>query len=397
MSQAVLDLVMKQPGRATRAIVDLDAIAGNVKAVSAHVGLDRPLRAVVKADGYGHGAVMVARTAIGAGATCLAVATIGELAALRRAGLSAGVLVLGPIDTSEIDRAISLDAELTLADANFARAVSHRAESGGVQVPVHVKVDTGMHRFGVAPADFVALIAVIDSLPGLALAGVETHHAMSDDPDSPVAIAQVERFADLVASAGLDNREDVTIHHANSGAALTRLGPVRGPVRLGIAMYGLQPGPDEALLPGMRSSMSVVSRLTRVHHLAAGDGVSYGHTYVASGPERVGLVPIGYGDGYRRANSNMTWMSVNGKRGRVRGRVCMDQTVIGGLDSDVRLDDIVGVAGPIGNGPSFDDLAAVANTINYETVTAISPRVPRYYIRDGAVLATLVEGVLESA
>jgi alanine racemase len=219
---------------------------------------------------------------------------------------------------------------------------------------------------------------------------------MADDPASETATAQANTFAELTRSFGLLSRPEVDLHHANSGAALTSLSPVTGSVRVGIAMYGLQPGPAERLLPGMRPVMSLVSRLVRTHQIQPGDGVSYGHSYIASTQETVGLVPLGYADGYRRSFSNRAAMVVGGVRAPVRGRVCMDQTIIGNLKDSSRIGDVVGIWGPVGGGPSVDDLASIAGTINYEIVTALSSRVPRIYVRDGVPAGSLIEGELTS-
>lgn len=394
MNDAVLRTIQVEPGRSTRAIVDLDAIAENVRAMTLHVGQERGIRAVVKADGYGHGAVPVGEVALEAGAFGLAVATVGELAQLRRHFIVAPILVLGPIDESELERAVLLDAELTLGDLAFVRSAGLVAAGLGKTIRVHAKVDTGMHRFGIAPANLAELIRTIDAEPNLDLVGVEMHHAMSDDPGSAVARVQADLFDELCRELGLYERPGLNLHHANSGAGLTKLAPQVGSVRLGIALYGLKPGPDEDLLPGMRPAMSVLSRVSRLHSLQPGDGVSYGHTYVAPAVERVGLIPIGYADGYRRALSNRGWMNAGQARNPVRGRVCMDQTVIGSLRDEVALGDWVGVAGPIGGGPSFDELASTVGTINYEIATGWSTRIPRYFVKGGRIVSTQIEGHL---
>ncbi len=389
----IVNRVMALPGRTTRAIVDLDAIAGNVRAVSALVGPDRPIRAVVKADGYGHGAIMVARAALDAGAESLAVATVGEAAALRSAGITASILLLGPIDASEVDRAIELGAEITVGDVSFARLLNARAAALGVVAQVHIKVDTGMHRFGMSPDEIPAALGCVDSAKNLSLVGFETHHASSDDPGSLVAEQQSHDFEVLISALNLAARPGIDLDHANSGAGMTNRVPRVGSVRLGIGLYGLQPGPSVPLLPGMRPAMSLFSRLVRVHTAPQGSGVSYGHTYHTDSAERLGLVPIGYADGYRRSLSNTAWVLAGGKRLPIRGRVCMDQIIVGDLD-DHSVGDLVSLGGAMGGGPSFDQIANWAGTINYEVATSIGPRVPRYYVQGGDIVATLIEGQL---
>ena len=378
----IVDTVMAMPGRTTRAIVDLDAIAGNVRAVSRLVGPDRPIRAVVKADGYGHGAIMVAGAALESGAQSLAVATVGEAAALRSAGITSSILLLGPIDASEVDRAIGLGAELTVGDVTFARLLNARASALGIEIQVHIKVDTGMHRFGMLPEEIPSALEYVDGARNLQLVGFETHHASSDDPGSLVAEQQSHDFEELISALNLAERPGIDLDHANSGAGMTNRVPRVGSVRLGIGLYGLQPGPSVPLLPGMRPAMSLFSRLVRVHTAPEGSGVSYGHTYHTVAEERLGLVPIGYADGYRRSLSNKAWVLAGGERLPVRGRVCMDQIVVGNLANQA-LGALVALGGAIGGGPSFDQLADWAGTITYEIATSISPRVPGTTCRAG--------------
>ncbi|MDQ2683029.1 MAG: alanine racemase, partial [Chloroflexota bacterium] len=385
----VLAGVFRLPGRATRAIVDLDAIAGNVRRLRKHVGPGRPVRAVVKGDGYGHGAVMVAETALASGAESLATATVGEAAQLRAAFPDASILILGPIDPSEVDQAIQLRADIMIGAVAFIDLLDTRAAALGTRVRAHLKIDTGMHRFGVQPGEFRAALDRVAESEWIDLIGVCTHHAAADERDQDIARRQAELFSDLTAPLAASSRD---LHHANSAAALNRVFPLSGSIRLGIAMYGLAPGPSTPLLEGMRPAMSVVSRLQRIHLADAGEGVSYGHRYRVSSQERLGLIPLGYADGYRRAASDKGWVSIDGNRAPVRGRVCMDQTVAGDLLPGAQIGDFCGVAGPIGSGPSFEEIGSWAGTIAYEIATGFSPRIPRYYLQGRQIVATLIDG-----
>jgi alanine racemase len=387
--------VYEHQGRATRVVIDLDSIAGNVRALRANQGPGQGLMAVVKADGYGHGAVPVARTALAAGAERLGVATVGEAVAVRSAGIDEPIVILGPIDPSEIDMALECRAELTIGSQRLVETLQARAESLGRPGRVHVKVDTGMHRFGSDPAAAPQLVAAVKASRDLEVAGVCTHLATADDPDERATERQLELFSDVVESIRASLPRAVSIHASNSAASVRRLFPEGSFERVGIALYGLPPGPNVDLPPGMRPAMSVITRLTRVHSAARGEAVSYGRTYAPDQEERLGLLPIGYADGYRRGLSNRAWISIRGARCPVRGRVCMDQTVVGSLPDGAGEGDTVGLLGPILEGPSADELAGIAGTISYEILAGISSRIPRYYIRGGRVVAIQSGGRLE--
>ena len=380
-------------GRPAHAVVDLDALATNVTTLIRHLAPGAAMMAVVKANGYGHGAVPVAETVLAAGASSLAVATVDEAAELRTAGIAAPVLVLGPVGTAERQRAVGLDLSLVVGDICFAAglAADVRMHQRKEPLPVHLKIDTGMRRFGVMPEAVVATAQAILSHRELRLAGIMTHLAAADAPDPASAAEQVAVFDRSVANLREAGIEVPTQHVANSAATLRFPAYHKDLVRPGIAVYGLQPDPAVPLLPGMRPVMTVRGRATRIIPLAPGDAVGYGRTWRAEAPGRGALVPIGYADGYQRALSSKGWMAVDGARAEVIGRVCMDQTMI-------RLpDDATVEAGApvivVGDGtpettpaPTFDELAALAGTIGYELVTSVARRLPRLYVRGGEVV-----------
>ena len=383
--------VFTGPGRVTRAVVDLDAIAENAAHFRRLIGPGTELMAVVKANGYGHGATRVARAALEHGASHLAVATVDEGRALRAAGIDAPVLVLGPIGDAEISEALRSDLALAVADPLFARAVAMTAARLPLDGPasLHLKLDTGMRRFGATADGAVALARAIVAAPGLTLSGVFTHFAAADDPDSDLTDRQdalLDTVLDDLDRAGIPAG---LVHAANSAAVLRDRRFDRGLVRVGIALYGLAPA-AEGVPPGVRPAMSLVSRVARVVDLHADDGVGYGHTYRAGAAERAALVPIGYADGYRRGLSNRAAMGIGGFPAPVRGRVSMDQTVVGlPTGHPVVVGDPVVVVGPPETGaPGWDDLARTMDTIGYELVSGIAPRVPRVYLRRGHVVAT---------
>jgi len=366
--------------------VDLDAIRDNARRLKAHVGDAVDLMAVVKADGYGHGAVMAAREAIDGGAMWLGVATVSEGRELRDAEFEVPILVLGPIDASEIDAAVLARMDVTVGDDPLAQAMIARAELGVAVPRLQLKVDTGMHRYGLSPDDAITVLERLAAVSPSNVFALYSHLASADDPGSELTRQQERIFRD-VAQRARRVRPDIAVHVANSSAIVSGLADGTAIARAGIALYGCGIPPDEAAVIGLRPAMSIVSRLMRVHHLERADGVSYGHTYVAPAQESVGLVPIGYADGYPRSLSNRGRMSVRGVASPVRGRVCMDQTVIGDLPRTAAHGDWVGVAGPALDGPAWDDLAVMGDTISYELLTSVGRRVARLYHRSRVLVA----------
>lgn len=382
--------IWRLPGRSTRALVDLDQIIRNYRALSAATE-GTPFMAVVKANAYGHGAVMVARTAVEAGAAMLGVATVDEARVLRDASVSASILVMGPIDDSEVREAIRLDVDISAGDLRFLDLLlaAQRVATRPAPIRVHVKVDTGMHRFGASVADAVDLTAAVESAEGLRLRGLFTHLATADDADPRLTDEQAGRFRSLLERLRqLDLRPEI-VHAANSAAAIRRRDLRFDMTRIGIAAYGLRSSADMKSPDGVRPALGLRSRVRRLIELRPGDAVSYGSTYRATGVEHAALVPIGYADGFPRSLSNRGWMSVGGVRAPVRGRVCMDQTVIGVAgDGKVVVNDEAVIIGTGEGEPTADDIAEMMGTINYEVVASLSPRIPRFHWRAGGVVAT---------
>lgn len=384
------DDIWSVAGRSTRAAIDLDAIAGNVVRFRKGISPTTGLMAVVKANGYGHGAVMIARTALDAGATDLAVATVDEGLQLRNSGIRAPILVLGPIDDSEFRSALAGELALVVADRDTVRALAFTAASvSTAPVSVHLKIDTGMRRYGAPTAEAVEIASLIASLPSLRLAGTMTHFASADEIDESATLDQLAVFDGAVAAIRSAGVNPGRLHVANSAATLRSRRYDRDMVRVGIALYGLPPSSDVALWPGMRPALTVHSRVRRTILLRPGDRVSYGGTYQANRDETAALIPIGYADGYHRLLSNRAWMAVGHETAQVRGRVCMDQTIVGWSSATtVEARQPVVVVGDGSNAaPTLSQLAEMAGTISYELATAIAPRVPRIYLRQGRVVA----------
>jgi alanine racemase len=368
----------------TWAEIDLEAIRHNVKAVKAHLGPQVGLMAVVKANAYGHGAEPVARTALIAGADWLAVNRVEEGVALRRAGVQARILVLGyclPAQATIVVEHNLTPAVTTLATAT---ALANQARPSARPFPVHLKIDTGMGRFGLLPEEVVDFARDLQDLPALLLEGIFSHLATADEADPTFSRQQLRVYQEVLAAIETAGIHIPLKHLANSAAAL-RLAPAHyNLVRLGIAMYGLPPSNEVNWPVTLRPAMTLKTRLARLRVLPAGASVGYGRTYITADPTAIGLTPVGYGDGYPRLCSNRGAMLVRGQRAPIVGRVSMDQTSldVSGIEG-VALHDEVVVFGRQGQAEiTATEVAGWAETINYEIVTGLAARVPRIYVRD---------------
>lgn len=367
-------------GRWAEARVDLGAVAHNVAVLRAAVA-PSAVWAVVKADGYGHGAVPVARAALQAGAEGLCVALVQEGVELRDAGIDAPVLVLSEQPLSQLGDLVAHRLLPTLYSAPAVDAMAAAAVAGGrVGYPVHVKVDTGMHRVGAAPAEIPALVhSVVAHEPTLRLAGLFTHLAVADDPDDPFTSSQLERFAAVRAAIGED---PPYVHAANSAGALAHPAARLDFVRAGIAVYGIEPGDGVAAwCTELRPALSLVSRVSYVKRVAAGERISYGLTHRFERDTTVATVPLGYADGVPRRLANAPGLVlVGGRRRDIAGVVTMDQLMLDCGDDPVAVGDEVVLLGTQGDERvRAEDWAARLGTIGYEIVCAISSRVPRVY------------------
>lgn len=321
----------------------------------------------------------------------LGVATVGEGQRLRAADLSAPILLLGAIDVSEVGAAIQADLDITVAEEELLHAVQAVAHAGPRLAPVrvHLKIDTGLRRYGAAPGLAVALADRVANDSELRLAGISTHFASSDEPDEPFTAEQLRQFAsevDAIAALGVSLPP---CHVANSAAILRQIGTTAGIARAGIALYGVPPADEVALAPGMRPAMRLESRVARVIDIAAGDSVGYNRTYRASETHRGALVPIGYADGYRRALAGQSWAEIGSGRAELLGRVSMDQVVFRVPNGvDVRVGDRVTLMGDCPNGlaPTVQDMANMMGTNTYEVLVGIRARVPRVYVRHGETI-----------
>jgi alanine racemase len=362
--------------------VDEDAIAHNVALLASRARASgAETMVVVKADGYGHGAARVARAALAAGASWLGVASLDEALGLREAGIDAPVLCWLDVPGTDYRPALRQAVDVSVSSPAVLADVQASAREVGARARVHLKVDTGLHRNGCTRAGWPDLVRAAAEAPHVEVVAVWSHLACADEPGHPSIDEQAKLFDDasfLARSAGLSPLR----HLANSAATLSRPDLHFDLVRAGIAVYGLNPLPtSENLIPAMtfRSCVALTKRI------AAGESVSYGHTWTAQNETTLALVPVGYADGVPRGLSGKLRVLLEGRQRTVVGRVCMDQIVVDARDDDVRPGDEVVLFGTGSRGePTATEWAEKLGTIDYEIVTGMyRPRVSRVYVRGG--------------
>ena len=364
--------------RPTRILVDLDAITRNLGAIRKRVGV--PVMGIVKAEAYGHGLVPVARHLQAQGVDQLGVAFLEEGIALREAGITLPILVLGGIFGPQAADLIAHDLEVTVSSLDKLRQVEAAAGSLGRKATVHLKVDTGMERIGVHSYSCAALIEAAVASQWCTIKGIYSHLACSDDPSSPMTALQVERFAEACAHFERLGAPMPLRHLANSGGVLHFPETWLDMVRPGIVLYGVLPDPASQRSMDLRPALSLVSQVVYFKVVRAGNPVSYGATWAPAADTRVVTVPIGYGDGWPRALSSRGQVLVRGHRYPVVGRICMDQFMVDiGCDSAWNEDEVVLVGTSGAEKITVEDVALAAGTIGYEILTGLNGRIPRAY------------------
>lgn len=368
-----------------RALVDLDAIAHNVGVLRERAG-SAQVMPVLKADGYGHGATEVARTVLAAGAAELGVATVSEALALRRDGITAPLLAWLHAPGTDFAPALAADVQIAVSSVRQLTELLDAVRRTGRTATLTVKVDTGLSRNGVSPAEYPALLdalrtAVADD--AVRTRGIMSHLACGDEPDSPVNDRQAQRFTEMRQAAVDAGVHFEMAHLCNSPATLTRPDLAYDMVRPGIAVYGQSPIPARGDM-GLRPAMTLSAPVAQVRSVAAGAGVSYGHTWIAERDTTLALLPIGYADGVFRALSGSIDVLINDRLRPAVGRICMDQFVVdlGPGPVDVTEGDEAILFGPGTRGePTAQDWADRLDTITYEVVTSPRGRVVRSYLR----------------
>lgn len=378
---------MRASIRPTVAEIDLGAVQRNCQRLRAVVGPGVAVWGVVKADAYGHGAVAVSR-ALEPLCNALAVSLVEEGMELRAAGVRAPIVVLGAYYDHQhadvlADRLVPVVYDVADLE-RFAMAASRR----GRRADVHVKIDTGMSRLGVATGDVPRVLARLRGLPSLRLAGLCTHFASADLPDAEPTTRAMERFGQCVDAARAQGFEGLVNHAANSAAAVRFPGARFDAVRPGLALYGAMPSTHVGL-DNLSPTLRLTTRVMALHEIAAGTTVSYGGHWTAARPSRIATLPIGYADGYPR-HVQGAWALVRGQRALVVGAVCMDMLMVDVTDiAAAAVDDRVTLIGSDGAETiDVDDLARWAGTINYEILCGISKRVPRV-LKDAAVTSAM--------
>jgi len=366
---------------ATTAKIDLSALAHNVSAVRDLV-TPAMVCAVVKADGYGHGAADVAAAAIDAGASWLGVATAAEAVELGdpfdAGGRQVPILVLSEQPESELRRLwprLPREVRLVVASLAGARLVDSLASR---PVPVHMMVDTGMHRMGVEPAEAIALADLLASAPNLIFEGALTHLAVADEPGNSFTGTQIAQFDAVLAQLAAAGHRPGIVHMANSAAAMTRTDSHRDMIRLGIAMYGVAPSAAQHGLVDLHPVMGLSSEVSAVRTVEALEGVSYGRRWVAEAPTRIATVPIGYADGIRRASAAAgVEVLIGGCRRPIVGVVTMDQLMVA-VDETVSVgDEVVLIGGQGAHAVTASEIAERLDTISYEVLVALGARISR--------------------
>ena len=370
----------------THVTIDLDKIVANFRAIREKAGV--PVMAIVKADAYGHGAIQVARQ-LQKDCGFFGVSSLAEALELRKAGICAPILVLGPMPQAAFATAVREQIRPTIDRYEDGEALSKVAEKLDVTTPFHLAVDTGMSRIGFQATEADAdVCAKICALPGITAEGLFSHFATADCADLTKAYAQAERFDEfdrMLKARGVQ----VKMRHMDNSAGIMNFHKHYDMVRAGIVMYGMYPSDetDPAALP-LQPALEWSSRVTHVKTLEAGREISYGGAFVTEKPMVVATIPVGYADGYRRSLSGRFYVLIRGKKAPILGRVCMDQMMVDVTAiPDAQVGDRVTLIGENGAQTiTMEDISAAANSFHYEFVCGISRRVPRFYLQNGEIV-----------
>ncbi len=372
--------------RPTTAHVDLTALAHNMAAVRRMLAVTRAdppsLVCVLKANAYGHGAVPVARALEAAGATMFAVADLEEGVALREAGITRPMLVFGALSVSDLEAVFTHDLTPTISTPSAARAVADAAETRGLQVGCHLKIDTGMNRLGFRHDNLRRTMPAVLAMSPLRVEGVYTHFATADRPDSPMFDEQRQRFDLALAALGAMGVRNVMRHAANSAALLRDARTWYDAVRPGLLLYGLVPPPLTDATLDLRPALSLTSRIVAVKGVRPGEGAGYGLTWAEAHARQLAVVPAGYADGLDTRLANRGVVLIRGRRQPVVGSVCMDMILVDVTGMDVAPGDEVVLIGRQGDEEvTAREIAATIGTIPWEVVCRLGSRIERVYGR----------------
>ena len=358
--------------------VNLDSIEKNILCLKKYLKPGAKLFAVVKADAYGHGAVMIAPVLLAAGVDFLGVSSIDEGLQLREAKIDAPILVLGAVPVWSFDWAATNNISVSVFSDEHIQACKQTFEKTGIKTKVHVKIDTGMNRIGVRPEDAVEFIKKIQSCDFIKLEGIFTHFATAETES--YAFEQYKKFRSVVDNV---NTEGLLIHCCNTSAVICYDNFDYNMARVGVGIYGLQPDLTSTVKqPELQPAMSLRGRITNIHTAQGGEGVSYSHTFETTKRTKIATIPIGYADGVSRGLSNKIYGIIHGKKVKQIGNITMDQMMFDITDCDAAEGDIITLLGHDGNEfIGVDEWAKILNTIHYELVCALRVRLPRVYTR----------------
>lgn len=375
-----------------RAEIDLDAVSYNLRQMRKKLPEATRMFAVIKTDGYGHGAVEIAHAIEEEPYLCgFCVATAEEGAELRRAGIKKAILILGYTFPESYPLILEHDLIATVFTEEAARGLSEAGAAAGKEVAVHLAVDTGMSRIGLQVTEADADTAIrISRCEHIRADGIFTHFARADERDKSYAYAQLAQFQKMIGMLSERGLKVPLKHCANSASIMELPETAMDAVRAGITLYGILPGDevDPAALP-MRPVMSLTSHISHVKELSDGRQISYGGTYTVQGSAKIATVPVGYGDGYPRSLSNIGYVLIHGKKAPIRGRVCMDQFMVDVTEiPEAATGDEVRLLGTQGEcSISIEELGALSERFPYELACDIGKRVPRVFYRDGQIIA----------
>lgn len=355
--------------------VNLEYLAQNVKQIKKLVKKEVKLLAVVKADAYGHGAVMCAPTMLASGVDMLGVASIDEGLDLRNAKINCDILVLGAVPVWAFECAGVNDISVSIFSQEHIEACKQTFERTGKKVKAHIKIDTGMNRIGVSVNDAVDFIKIVQTFDFIDLKGVFSHLACAEDENETKK--QFDKYNEIISQV---NKNGIIFHILNTAGIMSYPDSQFDMVRAGIGLYGLMPDLPECsnFKAPLQQILSLKGRITRIHTMGANEGISYGHTFIANKDVKVATVPIGYADGVPRALSNKIYGLINDKKVKQIGNITMDQMMFDITDINAKEGDVITI---LGDGLSIDEWAKIVRTINYELTCRLKVRLPRVYTR----------------
>ena len=376
-----IDLIMKNIRQSNINIhkdawveINLEYLAQNIQAIKKLIPQNKKMMAIVKADAYGHGAQMLAKTMLASGVDCFGVSSIDEGLDLRQVKIKAPILVVGAVPVWAVETATQNDIAISIFNETHLKACKEVYNRTGIKPKVHVKIDTGMNRIGVRAEDAVDFIKEVQSANYLKFEGIFTHLASAEEIEP--TREQVNIWNEIISQIDSSN----LLLHIQNTAGTFAYDINSNMVRVGISLYGLYPDlPDNAKKPELKQILSLKARITNIHELRAGESVSYGHTYTAYESTRIATIPIGYADGVSRLLSNKIEAGVNGEIVRQVGNITMDQMMFDLADTDAQIGDVVTLLDE--NCLSLDTWAKLLGTINYELTCRLKVRLPRIYTR----------------